>query len=84
MTFKEVLQASILEERVANIESDINRNRSVGLRHLNIPMIAGVDIVPYCLLWYKLLPSGQAIWDKCVSLGFEPDFTWCVGITIRW
>lgn len=87
MTFREELQASILEERLANIEEDIKRAGDRG--YLKIPIREGVDVASGWFGRYKLLPPGQAIWDKLVSLGFKPQYTsggeWCIdGIYITW
>lgn len=75
MTLKEELQAKLNEEwldRISFIEGDIRDN--INDQYYSIELKLGVDVVEDWLGRPKFLTSGQAIWDKLVSLGFEPHY----------
>lgn len=75
MTFKEELQKDLGDARLKDLETNIAIHRN--MRYHSVDMQPGVDVVHSWLCFgYKLLPPGQAIWDKFVSLGFSPVFTW--------
>jgi hypothetical protein len=92
MTFKEELVSKLREARLARVdtlEEDISMH--IGDRYYSVDLRLGEDVVYDWMVRHKFLPSGQAIWDKLVSLGFEPVYekgslSFEVGhnICIRW
>jgi len=76
MTFKENMVRELNEKRLQSLEQLISDANARGHRYLKIEMEEGADVVHKWLFSYRLLPTGQAVWDKLVSLGFQPEFTW--------
>jgi hypothetical protein len=89
MTLKELLQNQINQKRLSSLADLIYASRNA--HYLKITMHQDTDVVHKWLCFgYKLLEPGQQVWDKLVSLGFQPKFSWGgewaggPGIIVRW